>query len=188
MIELGGFFPSFAEKLPSPIKPKTETKTTTQPTTMMPSKTTTQPTTMTPSKSQPTQPTAKMPSKTQPSNYLAKALALKVREKSRLQKSKKKPHNSQKIDVDALPDTKRSNCHWVLGLSKGDEQILLSGGWLNDNIVNASQKLIAESFPCSNGFQKPFMDRLCHMTLKDQNLFKLCTQVWTLGVCFHIWV
>ena len=73
----GGVFPSFAEKLPSPIKPKTETKTTTQPTTMMPSKTTTQPTTMTPSK---TQPTAKMPSKTQPSNYLAKALALKVRE------------------------------------------------------------------------------------------------------------
>ena len=38
-------------------------------------------------------------------------------------------------------------------LSKGDEHILLSREWLNDTIVNASQRLIAKSFPLRNGLQ-----------------------------------
>ena len=42
---------------------------------------------------------------------------------------------------------------WVQILSKGDEHILLSGEWLNDTIANASQRLIAKSFPLFNGFQ-----------------------------------
>ena len=42
---------------------------------------------------------------------------------------------------------------WVQKLSKADEHILLSGEWLNDTIVNASQRLIATSFPLCNGLQ-----------------------------------
>ena len=86
-------------------------------------------------------------------NYLAKALSQKLREKSRLQKSKKQSANDQIINIDALPDTIRSEHNWVRGLSIVDEQILLSGEWLNDNLVNAAQVLIAESFPHSNGLQ-----------------------------------
>ena len=42
---------------------------------------------------------------------------------------------------------------WVQKLSKADEHILLFGEWLNDTIVNASQRLIATSFPLCNGLQ-----------------------------------
>ena len=45
------------------------------------------------------------------------------------------------------------DCMWVQKLSKADEHILLSGEWLNDTIVNASQRLIATTFPLSKGLQ-----------------------------------
>ena len=73
-----------------------------------------------------------------------------LRETSRLQKSKKQSANDQIINIDALPDTIRSEHNWVRGLSTVDEQILLSGEWLNDNLVNAAQVLIAESLQWSS--------------------------------------
>ena len=74
----------------------------------------------------------------------------------RLANLKEVANNSEQIDrvnVDDLQDTMKVECMWVQKLSKADEHILLSGEWLNDTIVNASQRLITTSFPLCNGLQ-----------------------------------
>ena len=89
-------------------------------------------------------------------NIHAKRLAIKIQLKAKLANLKELANNSEqidRIDVDALQDTMKVECMWLQKLSKGDEHILLSGEWLNDTIVNASQRLIAKSFSLCNGLQ-----------------------------------
>ena len=42
---------------------------------------------------------------------------------------------------------------WVLGLTHNNEQILLSGDWLTDSLINAGQQLIQQAFPHIRGLQ-----------------------------------
>ena len=45
-----------------------------------------------------------------------------------------------RVDVNPLQDTVKVESMWVLKLSKTNEHFLLSEEWLNDSIVNSSQK------------------------------------------------
>ena len=116
-----------------------------------------QPLTFLPVTVQPSLSSVNITSLSQPSqNIHAKHLAIKMRLKAKLADLKEVANNSEQIDrvnVDDLQDTMEVKCMWVQKLSKADEHILLSGEWLNDTIVNASQRLIATSFPLCNGLQ-----------------------------------
>ena len=83
--------------------------------------------------------------------------------KAKLVNLKEVANNIEQInraDVDALQDTVKVECMWVQKLSKTNEHFLLSGEWLNDSIVNSSQRLIAISFTLCNGYKIPILDKL----------------------------
>ena len=62
------------------------------------------------------------------------------------------------IDVDSLPDTSIKENKWVCGLSKNDEEHLLSTtNWLNDSLVNVVQQLIGKLYPRANGLQNTLL-------------------------------
>ena len=123
-------------------------------------------------------------SSSQPSqNINAKRLAIKMRLKAKLANLKEVANNSEQIDrvnVDDLQETMKVECMWVQKLSKADEHILLFGEWLNDTIVNASQRLIAISFPLSNGLQDTNLGQI--LALKGLlHLFKCYIQDMVIG-------
>ena len=83
-------------------------------------------------------------------NNLAKCMSCKLRDKARSCSIRKAgSDHSKKIDLDALPDTASGTCEWTMGMLLEDREVLTTDGWLNDRIINASQHLIAEAFPCS---------------------------------------
>ena len=65
-----------------------------------------------------------------------------------------------RVDVDALQDTVNVESMWLQELSKTNEHFLLSREWLNDSIVNSSQRLIAISFPLCNSYKIPILEKL----------------------------
>ena len=58
------------------------------------------------------------------------------------------------IDV---PDNECKDKIWIDKLTESDENILVSGRWLNDSIINAAQCLISERFPRINGLQNTIL-------------------------------
>ena len=70
-----------------------------------------------------------------------------------------KSEQINRVDVDDLQDTIKVESMWVQKLSKANERFLLSGEWLNDNIVNSSQRLIAIFFPLCNGYKIPILNK-----------------------------
>ncbi|KAL5468791.1 hypothetical protein EMCRGX_G029910 [Ephydatia muelleri] len=44
--------------------------------------------------------------------------------------------------------------HWVPGLTTEDKKMITSGGWLSDQIVDASQKLLKSMYPHIQGLQE----------------------------------
>ncbi len=57
-------------------------------------------------------------------------------------------------DVDAITvQSAKESKSWAMSLTVDDEEVLISGGWLSDKIVNAAQMLIQAANPHIHGFQ-----------------------------------
>ena len=61
------------------------------------------------------------------------------------------------VDTEAantmLPSASAQPQPWVLYLTRSNEQILLSGDWMTDSLINAGQQLIQQAFPHVRGLQ-----------------------------------
>ena len=66
-------------------------------------------------------------------------------------KTQDEPIDLDKVHQTSQPETE----YWVkeLGLSKHDEQVLSSGEWLNDQLIQAAMTLLRKQFPDQNGLQ-----------------------------------
>ena len=52
-----------------------------------------------------------------------------------------------------MPESSSKPKSWVGGLTTNDKEILIKGGWLNHELVNAGQRLIKRQFTHVNGLQ-----------------------------------
>ena len=83
-------------------------------------------------------------------NYKAKALACKLRQQAR---SLQEPETIV-INVDSHNlSSQEHEKHWVDGLTKSDQAVLINNGWLTDKIINEAQSLLKKKYPYVNGLQ-----------------------------------
>ena len=65
----------------------------------------------------------------------------------------------------SLPPPRKTGRVWIRNslyiLQDSDRRIIASpSGWLNDNIIDASQKLLAQHFPLTHGLEPPTLERI----------------------------
>ena len=74
---------------------------------------------------------------------------------------------------------------WIVhfGLSEADKQILVSGGWLNANIIGAASILLKNKFPDQNGLEDTCFLSYCYKWDSNSESF-----IQILFVCGNHWV
>ena len=76
--------------------------------------------------------------------------------------------------LDSIPESESKDKIWVDKLTENNGNILVSGRWLNDSIINAAQCLISNRFPRINGLQNAILGLSMHMRSKRGSLCKYC--------------
>ncbi len=77
------------------------------------------------------------------------------------------------LDDNYQPKTRQSK-YWIAGLhlKRHDREILLNPtGWLNDAIIDGSQKLLSQQFPTIPGFQSVALGLICTSSSNLENFF-----------------
>ena len=85
-----------------------------------------------------------------------KELAFKLRGKQQEERrqTRKRKRSSELIDLELMSSPKvKEPSKWIDSLNTEDENVLLTGEWLNDKLINAGQKLIKAYYPNVFGFQ-----------------------------------
>ena len=96
---------------------------------------------------------------------------------SLMQKSIQNPSVATVIDLESYKVEESSNLQekrWVGSLSEKDHIILTEGGWLNDDIINASQQLISKHFPkinlVSSGLQDVALGKILAFSVQNDQI------------------
>ena len=88
------------------------------------------------------------------------------------QKSIENPSVATVIDLESYKVEESSNLQekrWASSLSEKDHIILTEGGWLNDDIINASQQLISKHFPKIKGLQDVVLGKILAFSVQNDH-------------------
>lgn len=125
-----------------------------------------------PNKSSELKPPCESPMAKQKVNEKAKKWAFYLRQKNVTEKAA--GIDSINIEVDKY-DVKKplKQQYWVNGLTETDRALLVSGRWLNDRLVNASQQLLSQQFLHLRGLQDVVMGRTLAFKIETEEFVQI---------------
>ena len=79
------------------------------------------------------------------------------------------------IDLDAMstPPPAPQPARWVANLTADDKDVLLSGAWLNDALINVGQELIKQTHPHVAGLQNVELGRTLSFDVKKDEFVQV---------------
>ena len=176
-VTCGGYFPKFFSPTvdpPSPILPSAPAPSHQPPPSSTPAVPLPQPPTSSiPSCQPPSSSTPVIPSQPLPPNHRAKTMSLKLRQKKAHQKGQQETFTTAIVVEDCGLPSEQCEEQWVGGLTKKDQAIISTNGWLTDNIVNTAQGLLKQQYPHINGFQNVVLGLTLSYTVQTEEFIQV---------------
>ena len=99
-------------------------------------------------------------------------MSLKLRQKKAHQKGQQETTTAIVVEDCGLP-SEQCEEQWVGGLTKKDQAIISTNGWLTDNIVNTAQGLLKQQYPHINGFQNVVLGLTLSYTVQTEEFIQV---------------